>query len=89
MVAGDIDAAREEPAHYPRLWVEMAGRPAEVVLEPVPGRWRSFYENIAEALQEPAKLAVKPEGARRVIAVIEAAQQSVASGEARRVEGEG
>lgn len=89
MVGGDIDAAREEPAHHPRLWVELAGRPAEVVLEPVPGRWRSFYENIAEALQTPEKLAVKPESVRRVMAVIEAAGLSAASGEAIRPEGEG
>jgi scyllo-inositol 2-dehydrogenase (NADP+) len=88
MVAGQIDAAREEPAQYPRLWVETAGRSSEVVLETLPGRWRSFYENIAEAIQDPDKLAVRPESVRRVVAVIEAARASAASGQAVKPEGE-
>ncbi|MCC7262202.1 MAG: Gfo/Idh/MocA family oxidoreductase [Candidatus Latescibacteria bacterium] len=88
MIAGQIDAAREEPAQYPRLWVETAGRSSEVVLEPVPGRWRSYYENIAEAINDPAKLAVTPESVRRVMALIEAARASAASGQAVRPEGE-
>lgn len=89
MVAGQIDAAREEPSQYPRLWIESAGRPAEMVLETLPGRWRSFYENIAEAIPDRAKLAVKPESVRRVMALIEAARASAASGQAVRPEGEG
>ena len=88
MVAGQIDAAREEPAQYPRLWVETAGRSSEIVLEPLPGRWRSFYENIAEVLQDRSKLAVTPESVRRVMALIEAARTSAASGQAVRPEGE-
>ncbi len=88
MVSGQIDAAREEPAHYPRLWIESAGRPAELVLETLPGRWRSFYENIAGAISDPAKLAVTPESVRRVMALIEAARASAASGQAVRPEGE-
>ncbi|MBI2505284.1 MAG: Gfo/Idh/MocA family oxidoreductase [Candidatus Latescibacteria bacterium] len=89
MVAGQIDAAREEPAQYPRLWVETAGRSSEVMLETLPGRWRSFYENIAQALEDRSKLAVTPESARRVMALIEAARASAASGQTVRPEGEG
>jgi scyllo-inositol 2-dehydrogenase (NADP+) len=88
MIAGQIDAAREEPAQYPRLWVETAGRSSEIVLETLPGRWRSFYENIAEAIPDRAKLAVKPESVRRVMALIEAARASASSGQAVRPEGE-
>ena len=36
----------------------------------MPGRWRSFYENIAEALQDRKKLAVRPESVRAVMAVV-------------------
>jgi len=89
MVAGQIDAAREDPAQYPRLWVETAGRSSEVVLETLPGRWRSYYENIAEAVQDRDKLAVTPQSVRRVMAVIEAARASAASGQAVKPEGEG
>jgi scyllo-inositol 2-dehydrogenase (NADP+) len=89
MVAGQIDAAREEPAQYPRLWVETAGSSSEVVLETLPGRWRSFYENIAESISDRDKLAVKPESVWRVMALIEAARASAASGQAVKPEGEG
>ena len=83
MVAGDIDAAREDPAHYPRLWTEVAGQqPAETVIEPVPGRWRSYYENIAAAIRGTEELAVTPESVRAVMAVLEAARTSVERGEA-------
>ena len=87
MVAGDIDAAREAAAHYPRLSLTAAGQPAEMVVETLPGRWRCFYENIAEALQDREALAVRPESARAVMAVIDAARLSAASGQAVRLEG--
>jgi scyllo-inositol 2-dehydrogenase (NADP+) len=87
MIAGDIDAACEDPAHYARLYLTAAGRPAEMAVETVPGRWRSFYENIAAALGGDAELAVTPESVRAVMAVIEAARQSAARGETVRLEG--
>jgi scyllo-inositol 2-dehydrogenase (NADP+) len=87
MIAGDIDAAREDPAHRARLYLEAAGQPAEMVLETVPGRWRSYYENIAAALGGQQDLAVGPESGRAVVAVIEAARQSAAAGQAIRPEG--
>mgnify|MGYP000361479925 CR=1 FL=1 len=31
--------------------VVAAGQPAETVVQTVPGRWRSFYENVAAALR--------------------------------------
>ena len=87
MVAGDIDAALDDPAKRARLSVAAAGQPAEMVVETIPGRWRSFYENIAESLRDPAALAVTPESVRRVMAVIGAAQRSAATGEAVSLEG--
>ena len=82
MIAGDIDAAIEDPVHYARLSLTAAGQPAETVVQTVPGRWRSFYENIAAALQGDADLAVTPQSVRAVLAVIQAAQQSASTGEA-------
>lgn len=82
MIAEDIDSAREAPEHRARLFADVAGRPAEAVIESVPGRWRSFYENIAEALQDRSKLAVTPESARAAFAVIEAARESASTGRA-------
>jgi len=87
MIAGDIDAAREAPEHYARLYLSVAGQPAEMVLETVPGRWRSFYENIAAALRGDEELAVVPESVRAVMAVIEAARRSAATGQAVHLEG--
>ncbi|MBT4497513.1 MAG: Gfo/Idh/MocA family oxidoreductase [Gemmatimonadetes bacterium] len=87
MIAGDIDSAQEDPAHYPRLHLAAAGQPAEMTLQTIPGRWRSFYENIAARLRGDAELAVTPESVRAVMTVIRAAQQSAASGQAVELEG--
>lgn len=82
MIAGDIDAAREDPARYPRLWTQVAGQSAETVLEPVGGRWRSFYENVAATLLGRDELAVRPDSVRAVVAVLDAARESAAAGTA-------
>ncbi len=42
--------------------------------------WGAYYRNIVAHLQNGAELAVKPEEARRTIAVFEAAERSAASG---------
>ncbi|NKB68713.1 MAG: dehydrogenase [Candidatus Latescibacteria bacterium] len=80
MIAGDIDAAREEPQHRARL--ALAKDKDEQILETVPGRWRSFYENIALAVADRSQLAVTPQSVRQVMVVIEAARQSAARGQA-------
>ena len=87
MIDGDIDAAVEDPAHRARLYTSMGGQNAETIVETVPGRWRSFYENIARALRDRQELAVKPESVRACMAVIDAAQRSAAQGQAIRLEG--
>jgi len=72
MTAGDIDAAREEPATYGRLHDGVR----ETIVPTRPGRWRSYYENIRDALTGQAELAVKPTEVRRVMALFDAAQRS-------------
>ena len=74
MIAGDIDSAAEAPQNYARLY-----RPEEAaVVEPIPGRWRSYYENIAAALTGRAELAVTAQSVRQTLVAIEAARLSAA-----------
>jgi scyllo-inositol 2-dehydrogenase (NADP+) len=87
MVAEKIDTAREDPANYARVKTEVNGIVAEMRLQTVPGRWRSYYENIADALEDRSKLAVKAEEVRRVVAVLEAAAESARSSEVVRPAG--
>jgi len=47
--------------------------------------WNGFYENISEHLNKGKELAVKPEEARRVIAVMETAERSWKSGKVEKV----
>lgn len=83
MIAGDIDAASEpDRGNWPRLHRELAGRSSETVFDAVPGRWRSFYENVGAAIRGQADLAVTPQSARQVMGVLDAARESVRSGQA-------
>lgn len=83
MIAGDIDAARElDRANWPRVHRELAGRAAETVIDGVPGRWRSFYENVAAAIRGQQTLSVTPQSVRVVMAVLDAARASAESGSA-------
>ncbi len=82
MVAGDIDAAREEDrGHWPRL-CRRDGQPEETVIEPLAGRWRSYYENVAAAIRGREELAVTAESVRAVMGAIDAARESARSGRA-------
>jgi scyllo-inositol 2-dehydrogenase (NADP+) len=77
MIAGDIDAAVEPPERYGRLHDGKAER----VIPTLPGRWRSYYENIAAVLTTGAEPAVKLPEVRRAIAVLDAAWRSARSGQ--------
>lgn len=81
MKAEQIDAAIEDPATYGRL----SDGTNEVVIPTVPGRWRSYYENIGDVLTEGAEAAVKLSEARRVMTVLEAGLRSAQTGEAVRI----
>ncbi len=72
MIAGDIDAAREDEGKYGRLHDGQAER----VVPTLPGRWRSYYENVRDVLVEGAQPAVKLPELRRQIAVLDAAFRS-------------
>ena len=72
MIEGDIDAAREDPALYGII----GDGQGETRVPTLPGRWRSFYENVAAAIAGEAELAVKPEEVRRALTIFEAALRS-------------
>ncbi len=78
MRQGDIDAAEEPEENYGRL---KTADGHERAVPTVPGRWRNFYENVADALAKRAELAIKLPEARRVIAVLDAAFRSAESGQ--------
>tara|TARA_B100000809_G_scaffold174168_1_gene171424 strand:- start:19 stop:1077 length:1059 start_codon:yes stop_codon:yes gene_type:complete len=83
MIDGNIDSATEsERDNWPRLRRELAGRSTETVFDGVPGRWRSFYENVAAAIRGEAELAVTPASVRAVMGVFDAARESARSGQA-------
>ncbi len=76
MLAGNIDAAREDPADRTRVFSGRDGLASESVVESLRPSWKAYYANIADVLLEGAELAVKPEEARRVVAVLDAADES-------------
>jgi len=71
----------EPPELYARVTTEMAGVPAEMVVETLPGRYLTYYENIADVLLRDAEPLVRPAEVRDEIRVLDAAAQSAASGE--------
>jgi scyllo-inositol 2-dehydrogenase (NADP+) len=82
MKAGDIDSATEDPANYGRL----KGPDGERTAPTLPGRWRNFYENIADVLVRGAAPAVTLPSVRRQIGVMDAALRSAQTGQVVRLE---
>jgi predicted dehydrogenase len=78
LAAGDIDSAAEPPEHWGTL--HRAEQVAPVT--PIPGRWRSFYEQVADALTKWPALPLPASGrdGARVVKVLDAAFASAASG---------
>jgi scyllo-inositol 2-dehydrogenase (NADP+) len=64
------------------VYGEVAGRTATFTEKYRPSDWQEYYNNVANHLLRGAPLAVTPESARRVIAVIETAERSSRSGQA-------
>jgi len=81
MRAGDIDAAREDPALYGML----GDGATETAIPTLEGRWRNYYENIADVLRHGAEPVVTPPEMRRTISVIDAAVRSARSGQVVKV----
>lgn len=67
------------------VYVDVNGYPAEMTVEYKPTDWSKYYHNIGDHLLRGAELDVKPEQARRVIGIIEAAEKSSKSGKAEKV----
>ena len=76
MIAGDIDAAQEEEGRYGRLY---DGKTDQAVAT-VPGRWRNYYENIADVLTGKAEPLVKLDEMQRLMALFDAVFESARSG---------
>lgn len=72
-----VDEGREPFTVY----VEHEGYPASLQLPYKKTDWQAYYNNIAAHLMEGAELDVKPEEARRIIALFEAAERSAKSGQ--------
>jgi scyllo-inositol 2-dehydrogenase (NADP+) len=89
MLRGDIDAAREDPAHYARVQSEQNGLVSDMRLTTLAGNWKEYYRNIADALLDGKELVVTAEQVRRVVGLLEAVQQSAATGELIQFAGEG
>lgn len=83
--AGDIDAAVEDPQTYGRLF---DGK-TETIIPTLKGRWRNYYENVADVLLHGAASAVQLDQTRRVIAIIDAALRSAREGSVIQIENGG
>ena len=77
MLAGDINASMEDPKTYGKF---NDGK-HDHKIPTIPGRWRSYYDNIADVLQNGAEPLVKLPELRRQISVIDACFKSAESGE--------
>ena len=85
MLAGNIDAAAEDPANRARITTETGSLATEMVVETVRSDWTNFYRNIADVLAGRAERIVKPEQAARTMAVVDAAMQAAKTGETVRL----
>lgn len=81
MVQGNIDTATELLEHRPRIRTEVKDLASEFIIDSVRGSWKSYYQNISDALNKGAELAVKPEDVRKDMVLIDAAMKSAESGE--------
>lgn len=67
-------------------YVDHRGHLASFAVPPKPTDWGAYYQNIAAHLLRGEALEVKPEQARRTIAIMEAAEKSAATGKSVRPE---
>ena len=77
LMAGCIDTAVEPESQYGTLRT----KDAERLVPTLPGRWRSFYENLRDVLTTGATPLVTLPQARRVMAVLDAAKRSASTGQ--------
>jgi len=85
MLRGDIGAATEDPANRAVICAELNGLTTEMTVESVRSDWTEYYRNVAASIRGEAELAVKPEEARRAVAVFDAAMESSRTGQTIRL----
>jgi scyllo-inositol 2-dehydrogenase (NADP+) len=81
MIDGDIDTAVEPTEFYGRFHDGQT----ETTVPTLPGRWRNYYESVAQALQHDAPPSVPLAHSKNAMAVIDAALRSAESGQAVRL----
>jgi scyllo-inositol 2-dehydrogenase (NADP+) len=81
MIQKRIREAVEDPDNRASVKTTLNGIQTEIRPETIRGDWTSYYRNIAEHLSQGVELAVKPEGVRTAIHVIESAMKSAAEGQ--------
>jgi predicted dehydrogenase len=67
---------KEEEKHYGKLNTTVGGLHMTGRVETLPGNYNAFYDSLAQSIRTGTDLAVKPEEARNVIAIVEAAVES-------------
>jgi predicted dehydrogenase len=78
-IKGGITTVPEKPCF--RITAYSDGKPVETKVDFKKGEHSAYYRNIADHLLRGTELIVKPEEARRVIAIMEAAEKSSKTGE--------
>jgi scyllo-inositol 2-dehydrogenase (NADP+) len=78
MIKGNIDAAVEPESEYATIY---GPDNAQTRLPTTPGRWRSFYENVTDAITGKAQPAVTLDQMRRLMAVFDAIWESAGTGQ--------
>ncbi len=84
-ILGTKGAITDGPEKSFRVATFVRGMPADVTVRFRESDWDGYYVNISEHLNKGKELAVKPEEARRVIAVFETAEKSWKSGQIEKV----
>lgn len=72
---GAVVSTEDSPRHL-TLHRELDGQQVEIKVPLLEDDWQAYYRNVAEHLLRGGELAVKPEQARRVIAVLDTAGRS-------------
>ena len=77
--------ALEDAGDHCRVNTEVSGLGANLTVRYQEGRWDNYYKQLAEHLLRGGPLDVRPEQARRVIAIMETAERSSGAGRAEPV----
>ena len=85
VIPGRSDWGKDDPELYGTLTTGGDDSTIRKTIPTIPGNYMAFYDNIYEHLREGAPLGVKPEEARDVIRIIEAAYESAVNGEVKAV----